>query len=87
MGLAWSDFQLVIPHQASLAALRLTRRRLEIPEEIFFTHAARVGNTIAASIPMGLHFALEAKRLCRGDNVLLLGTSAGFSAGGMALTF
>ncbi len=86
-GLAWTDFQIVIPHQASLMALRLTQRRLGIPDEIFFMFAERVGNTIAASIPMGIHFARQAGRLQRGDQALLLGTSAGFSVGGLALEF
>jgi 3-oxoacyl-[acyl-carrier-protein] synthase-3 len=85
--LNWADFKMVIPHQASLMALRLTQRRLNLPDEKFFIFAERVGNTIAASIPMGLHFALQAGRLQRGDKVLLLGTSAGFSVGGLALEF
>jgi 3-oxoacyl-[acyl-carrier-protein] synthase III len=85
--LAWADFDLVIPHQASLAALQLTRRRLGIPEERFLMHAEKVGNTIAASIPMGLFFAREQNRLHRGDRILLLGTSAGFSVGAVALEF
>ena len=66
---------------------RLTQRRLDIPEEKFFIYAERVGNTIAASIPMGIHFALQEGRLRRGDKALLIGTSAGFSVGGLALEF
>ncbi len=85
--LKWSDFQIVIPHQASIIALRLTQRRLGIPEEKFFLYAERVGNTIAASLPMGIHFALQEGRLKRGDKALLLGTSAGFSVGGLVLEF
>jgi 3-oxoacyl-[acyl-carrier-protein] synthase-3 len=85
--LGWPDFKLVIPHQASVSALRLTRKRLGIPIEKFYSHAAQVGNTIAASIPMGLHFALNENRLQRGDKCLLIGTSAGFSVGGVALVF
>ena len=85
--LGWADFKIVIPHQASLPALRLTHRRLDIPKEKFFIFAERVGNTIAASLPMGIHFALEEGRLQRGDKALLLGTSAGFSVGGLALEF
>ena len=86
-GFGWPDFQLIILHQASIMALRLVQRRLDIPEEKFFIFADRVGNTIAASIPMGLHFALQAGRLRRGDRVFLLGTSAGFSVGGLVLEF
>lgn len=85
--LDWRAFQVVIPHQASLAALRLMQRRLGIPEDKFFVQSSHVGNTIAASIPMALHFAREAGRLRRGDKTLLIGTSAGFSVGAMALDF
>ena len=86
-GLGWDDFKLVIPHQASMMALHLTQRRLGIPEEKFFIFAEHVGNTIAASIPMGIHLAVQAGRLRRGDKTLLLGTSAGFSVGGLVLEF
>jgi 3-oxoacyl-[acyl-carrier-protein] synthase-3 len=36
---------------------------------------------------MGIHFALQEGRLQRGDKALLIGTSAGFSVGGLALEF
>ncbi len=85
--MSWHDFQLVIPHQASMMALHLTRRRLGIPEDKFFIFAENVGNTIAASIPMGLHLAIQAGRLRRGDKALLLGTSAGFSVGGLIFEY
>lgn len=68
-------------------ALHLTQRRLGIPEEKFFIFAENVGNTIAASIPMGLHLAVQSGRLKRGDKTLLLGTSAGFSIGGLILEY
>ncbi len=84
-GLAWEDFSMVIPHQASLSSLALLRRRLDIPEERFYVYAQDYGNTIAASIPMGLHLALKSGRLHPGDKVLLIGTSAGFSLGAVAL--
>jgi 3-oxoacyl-[acyl-carrier-protein] synthase-3 len=36
---------------------------------------------------MGIHLAVQAGRLRRGDKTLLLGTSAGFSVGGLVLEF
>lgn len=83
--LAWRDFALVIPHQASLTSLALLRRRLGIPEERFLVYGQDYGNTIAASLPMGLHLASAQGRLRRGDRVLLIGTSAGFSMGAVVL--
>ena len=53
-GWTWQDFALVIPHQGSPASVALLRRRLGIPTDRLFCYAAEYGNTIAASIPMGL---------------------------------
>ena len=45
----------------------------------------RLGNQIAASIPTALDIARREGRLPEGARLLLLGTSAGVSFGGMAL--
>jgi 3-oxoacyl-[acyl-carrier-protein] synthase III len=81
------DLKLVIPHQASRTACTLIRKRLNIPESKFFMTVQNHGNTIAASIPMGLHEAIRQGHLERGDRFMLLGTSAGFSVGGMILEY
>lgn len=83
----WDDVDLVIPHQASPSSLRITRRRLGIPREKFFVHVERVGNNVAASIPMALHEAIDVGTLRRGMKVLLVGTSAGLSVGGLLMTY
>lgn len=85
--LTLEDIQLVIPHQASLMAMRLMRKQLGIPEAKWMEIAQNHGNTIAASIPMGLHEAIVQGRVQRGDRVLLIGTAAGFSIGGMILEY
>ncbi len=87
MELNLKDVDLVIPHQASKMALKLVQKRLELSDERFMTYVENHGNTIAASIPMGIHNAIEGKRIKRGDKVLLLGTSAGFSIMGLALQY
>lgn len=84
-GFSWQDFDLIIPHQASLTSLALLRRRLGIPEERFMIYAQDYGNTIAASIPMGLHLAMKSGRVKGGSRVLMIGTSAGFSLGALVL--
>lgn len=83
--LQWSDIRLVIPHQASLSALRLIRRRIGVEEDRFFIFGADGGNRIAATIPIGLAEAWQQHRVHRGDKVMLVGTSAGFSMGGVIL--
>lgn len=86
-GLRMADMQMVIPHQASLMAMRLLRKQLGIPEEKLMVIAHNHGNTIAASVPMALHEAIIQGKIHRGDRIMLLGTSAGFSLGGIVLEY
>lgn len=86
-GLTLEEIDFVIPHQASLMAMGLIRKGLNIPEEKWMVIAHNHGNTIAASIPMTLHEAIQQDKIHRGDRILLLGTSAGFSVGGMVLEY
>ncbi|WP_427051072.1 beta-ketoacyl-ACP synthase III [Paenibacillus sp. TC-CSREp1] len=81
------DFKLVIPHQGSAMAMRLIRKKLGIPEERFMDITRGHGNTIAASIPMGLHEAIRQQRIQRGDRILMIGTAAGLSLGGLILDY
>lgn len=85
--LSIDQFKLVIPHQASGSAMELLRRRLGIESDRFMMNIQNHGNTIAASIPMALHAAIEEGRITRGDQIMLLGTSAGLSLGGMVLVY
>lgn len=86
-GTTLGDVDLVVPHQASLAALYLVQRRLGVPDAKWVLTAPFYGNTIAASIPMALDFAIGEGRLRRGQTALLLGTSAGFSVGAALLRY
>ena len=81
------DFQLVIPHQGSAMAMRLIRKKLGIAEDRFMDITRNHGNTIAASIPMGLHEAIRQQRIQRGDRVLMIGTAAGLSLGGLIFDY
>ncbi|NOT61025.1 MAG: 3-oxoacyl-ACP synthase, partial [Acidobacteria bacterium] len=62
-------------------------RRLGIPREKLFNIFATHGNQVAASLPTALHEAIAQDRIRRGDRVLLLGTSAGVSLGGMVIEY
>ncbi len=85
--LSLDRIQLVIPHQASGSAMDLIRRRLSIEPDRFMTIIKNHGNTIAASLPMAIHAAIKEGRINRGDCIMLLGTSAGLSLGGMILVY
>ncbi|MNP65323.1 3-oxoacyl-[acyl-carrier-protein] synthase 3 [compost metagenome] len=82
-----ADFQAVIPHQGSAMALRLMQKKLGISGGQMVNITPDHGNTIAASIPMALHEAIRQGRITRGGRVLLLGTAAGLSLGGMTLVY
>lgn len=86
-GTRLQDIAVVIPHQGSAAAMRQIVRKLRITPEQLMYITPNHGNTIAASIPMGLHEAISTGRIHRGERVLLLGTSAGLSLGGMILEY
>lgn len=81
------DIKLVIPHQASLMAMKLIQKKLRIPTEKYLYNIENQGNTIASSIPLGLDFAIKNKMIKRGDKVILLGTSAGLSIGVMIFEY
>ena len=81
----WSHIDAVIPHQASPLALRHMASRLKIPSEKLISIAKTCGNTIAASIPMTLHTAISTQQISRGSHILMIGTSAGFSIGGVRI--
>lgn len=80
------DISLVVPHQASLFALRALRRN-KIPDEMVMVTLDRFGNCVGASLPITLYEAVKAGRLSRGDVFLLCGTGAGLSLGGMILAY
>ncbi len=77
---------LFVPHQASPSAVEAVRRRLKIVPERFINRAATTGNIASASIPILLDQLRRERTLPRGEPVLLLGTSAGYSQAGMLFT-
>ncbi|AWN22550.1 beta-ketoacyl-ACP reductase [Deinococcus irradiatisoli] len=74
--------QRVIPHQASAAGLSLMRR-YGWPEDQVEVTLPHLGNVIAASLPLTLHQALSTGRARGGDTLLLVGTGAGLTVGGL----
>ena len=81
------DMKLVIPHQASMPALLLMRRKLKLRPDQWYIFVEGHGNTIAASLPMGLHNAIEAGKIQRGDVFTMIGTAGGFTIGGMVFKY
>ncbi len=86
-GVTREEIDLVVPHQASPGALQHMIRLCGFRPGQVVDLAARFGNQIAASIPFALDHARRAGRVPAGARVLMLGTSAGVSFGGVVMDF
>ncbi|MBC8143769.1 MAG: ketoacyl-ACP synthase III [Armatimonadetes bacterium] len=87
LGAKPGDFAHVVPHQASGHGLDLLHNRLDFCPAQVVRNIERRGNVIAASLPMAWSEAVHARRIRRGDSVLLVGTGAGLTLGAVALTY
>lgn len=81
-----SDFQLLIPHQASGHALDAAMR-YGFEKKQIVNIVASYGNCISASIPMALAIAHKEGKIKRGDLLLLGGTGAGLSVAFVIVRF
>lgn len=80
VGIEPEDLDLIVPHQASAAGMKLLER-LGLPPDRTVNILSDYGNCVSASIPMALAKATQEGRLKAGDKVLILGTAAGLSVG------
>lgn len=81
------DIDVVVPHQASPLGLAHIIKMAPFKNAKFINILANHGNQISASIPIAFHHGLENGLIKRGSKVLLIGTSAGLSIGGILLKF
>jgi 3-oxoacyl-[acyl-carrier-protein] synthase-3 len=80
-GLAVTDVDLFLFHQASAYALSRLREALAIPPERSFDNLETVGNTVSASLPILLRDAEVAGKLRPDMLVLIVGFGVGYSWG------
>lgn len=78
-GLAVEDIDLFIPHQANTRIIEAATQRMGIPSERVFINMNKVGNTVAASIPLALSQARDQGRIKDGDILLLASFGAGLT--------
>ena len=78
-GLTTEDIKVLIPHQANLRIAEMVQRSLELRDDQVFNNIQKYGNTTAASIPLCLAEAVEARGVGRGDLVGLCAFGAGFT--------
>ncbi|WP_233836556.1 3-oxoacyl-[acyl-carrier-protein] synthase III C-terminal domain-containing protein [Paraburkholderia sp. ZP32-5] len=85
--LTLEQIRLVIPHQASRLALDHLSKRLRIEPARVMDILAESGNQVGASLPSALHRAIEDSRIKRDEPLMLLGSGAGLTLGGMVLVY
>lgn len=86
-GVASSDVDWLIPHQANLRIIDATGKKLGIDRNKVVVTVDRHGNTSAASVPLALDEAVRDGRIRRGQKVLLEGIGGGFAWGAALLEF
>jgi 3-oxoacyl-[acyl-carrier-protein] synthase-3 len=80
-GLLLGDIDLFVYHQANARITRALGERLELPPERVVDCIEMLGNSSAATLPLGLEFASRDGRLRPGCRVLLGAFGAGFTWG------
>lgn len=85
----WSvdDVEWFVGHQANARIVAEVADRLELPDERVAVNIDRVGNTLAASVPILLTELAAAGRLKAGQRVLISAFGAGLSWGSTVLTW
>jgi len=86
-GLRQDEVNLFIFHQANKYMLNFLRKKIRIPEEIFYYHLDKVGNTVSSTIPIALSAAINDGLIHPGDKVLIAGFGVGYSWAGNILKF
>ncbi len=78
-GLATTDLDVLIPHQANLRINEFVAAAMELEAEQVVNNIDRYGNTTAASIPIALYEAVKDGRVSEGKLVCLAAFGAGFT--------
>jgi len=86
-GIATSEIDWLVPHQANMRIIDSTGKKLGLPAEKVVVTVDMHGNTSAASVPLALDQAVRDGRIQRGQKVLLEGVGGGFTWGAALLEF
>lgn len=80
-GLAKSDINWLVPHQANTRIIQATAKKLGMSMDNVVVTVDKHGNTSAASIPLALDTAVRDGRIQAGELVLMEGVGGGFTWG------
>jgi 3-oxoacyl-[acyl-carrier-protein] synthase III len=86
-GWTGDDVATLVAHQANLRILHAVAEQLALPRERLAVHLDRVGNTVAASIPLALADSVARGATRPGDRVLLVGFGGGLTWGAACMTW
>lgn len=78
-GLATSDINMLIPHQANLRIAQFVQQKLGLADHQVYNNIQRYGNTTAASVPIALCEAWQEGLVNPGDLVCLAAFGSGFT--------
>jgi 3-oxoacyl-[acyl-carrier-protein] synthase-3 len=79
------DVDVYVPHQANIRIIEATIKRAGIPMDKTVVTIDKTGNMSAATIPVGIDWAVRDGRLKRGDILLATAFGGGFTWGAVAL--
>ncbi len=83
--LTQTEINMFVFHQANKYMLNFLRKKLKVPEELFYYYLENVGNTVSSTIPIALKEAQNENRLS--GNVLIAGFGVGYSWAGAVLKY
>ncbi|QGY40105.1 beta-ketoacyl-ACP synthase III [Pseudodesulfovibrio cashew] len=86
-GLAKSEVDVLLPHQANYRIIDAVGRKFDIPEEKVFSNIHEYGNTSAASVPLALSEAWDTGFIKPGNLVLIPTFGGGFTWGAGLIRF
>ena len=81
------DVDYYVFHQANKFMLNTIRKVCILPKEKFFVNLEETGNTVSATVMIGLKQSLEAGTIHKGMKVMVTGFGVGLSWGGTILKF
>lgn len=85
LGMKTADIAWLLPHQANASINKTVASILGFPPERVLGNIERVGNCSGASLPILLSESLAAKRIGRGERVLMVAFGAGYTWGSALL--
>ena len=86
-GVAISDIDWFVPHQANQRILNGVAKRLCLNDEQVISTVSIHANTSAASVPLAMNFAIKDGRIKRGDLIMLEAFGGGFTWGASLLRY